>query len=365
MRVWVDITDASHVVFFAPIVRRLEDAGHVVTLTARRFAGADLLARRYGFGALLTGRHRGGGLGTRAVGLVNRTAQLIGSASSGRYDVAVGSHASDFVLTCWTLGIPQLTLLDDERLRGGNLVNVRLVDEVAVPHVMPASALAALGVPRDKLFRYPGFKEEYYLYDVRPDPDALTRLGIDPRRITGVVRPPRPARNAEGDASPAETTLAALVHDLAGKRNVTVVVVARDRDQQRRFASLGPATVLVPDGPVDGIGLIAAADFVLGVSGAMPREAVALGTPAYTVSRRPPSAMDAALLAEGRLRRAEMAEDIVLKKKSTRGDHLPAAPRDPQLFVDELVLLARRSSRRARLGRFVQDITDEQSPPLV
>jgi len=35
MRIWVDITDASHVVFFAPIVRRLEDAGHTVTITAR------------------------------------------------------------------------------------------------------------------------------------------------------------------------------------------------------------------------------------------------------------------------------------------------------------------------------------------
>jgi len=35
MRIWVDITDASHVVFFAPIVRRHEDAGHTLTITAR------------------------------------------------------------------------------------------------------------------------------------------------------------------------------------------------------------------------------------------------------------------------------------------------------------------------------------------
>ena len=56
MRVWVDITDASHVVFFAPIVRRLEDAGHIVTLTARRFAGADLVPGATASAALLTGR---------------------------------------------------------------------------------------------------------------------------------------------------------------------------------------------------------------------------------------------------------------------------------------------------------------------
>ena len=145
MRIWVDITDASAVVFFAPVIRRLEDAGHTVTLTARRFAGADLVLRRYGLGGLLTTQHRGGGLGTRAVGLVNRTAQLLGSASSGRFDVACGSHASDFVLTAWTLAIPQMTFLDPGRLGRSNLVNVRLVDEVAVPEAVPVSALTGMG----------------------------------------------------------------------------------------------------------------------------------------------------------------------------------------------------------------------------
>ena len=75
--------------------------------------------------------------------------------------------------------------------------------------------------------------------------------------------------------------------------------------------------------------------------------------------------MDAALLREGRLRRVEMAEDVTLKKKSTRGHNLPAAPRDPQFFVDEILSLARRTSRRARLGRFLQDVAGEDSPPPV
>jgi len=167
VRVWVDITDAGHVVFLAPIVRRLEDGGHTVTLTARRFAGADTVLRRYGLGGVLTTAHRGGGIGARAVGLVNRTAQLLGSASSGRYAVAAGSHASDFALTAWMLGIPQMTFLDDERLRRSNAVNIRLVDEVAVPEAISPATLAAFGAPAGKLLRYPGFKEEYYLYDVR------------------------------------------------------------------------------------------------------------------------------------------------------------------------------------------------------
>jgi predicted glycosyltransferase len=365
MRIWVDITDASHVVFFAPIVRRLEDAGHTVTITARRFAGADLVLRRHGLGGVLTSGHRGGGLGTRVVGLANRTTQLLGSASSGRFDVAAGSHASDFALTAWTLGIPQMTFLDDERLRRGNAVNVRLVDEVAVPDAIPAADLAALGAPPDKLLRYPGFKEEYYLHDFSPDPRALTALGVDRRHVVGVLRPPRPARGAGAAPSPGEAALTGLVCKLAGRRHVTLILVARDAAQRTRFLALGVPGLVAPDGPVlEGASLVAAADFVLGAGGVMAREAAALGTPAYTVSRRPPAAVDAALQAEGRLRRVSGVDDIELRKKGDART-TQARPRDPALFVDRLLELARRRSRRARLGRLARDTGDASSAPLV
>jgi uncharacterized protein len=363
VRVWIDITDASHVVFFAPIVRRLEEAGHTVTVTARRFAGADLVLRRYGLGGVLATGHRGGTLGTRAVGLVNRTAQLLGSASSGVFDVAAGSHATDFALTAWSLGIPQMTFLDDERLRRSNAVNVRLVDEVAVPDVVPAATLAAYGAAPQKLFRYPGFREEYYLYDFRADPRVLEHLGIDERHVIGVVRPLRDAAGAHLPTG--EAALAALTQDLAGRRNVTLVVVARDQQQRRRFLALARRGLVAPDGPlVDAVSLLAAADFVLGAGGAMAREAAALGTPAYTVSRLPAAAVDAALLADGRLKVAGGADDLVLKKKARHAPPL-SAPRDPSIFVARLLELARRRSRRARLGRLVREIGEGDSPPLV
>ena len=374
MRVWVDITDSSHVLFFAPVVRRLEDQGHIVTLTARRFASAELTMRRLGLVAVLTGQHRGGGAGARAVGLINRTAQLLASASSGRFDVAVGSHASDFVLTAWALGVPQLTLLDDERLKRTNAVNVRLVDKIAVPDAIPIGALRALGATHDKIFRYPGFKEEYYLHDLQPDPSVLDDLGASRRSVVGVVRPPRDARDVDFDAGwraqralPAPATglgapsgvtadgsapareLEAFVRELAKRRNLTLVLLPRSSEQRQHFADLAVANLVLPDGPVDGVSLIAAADFVLGAGGVMDREAVALGTPAYTLSRRPPSAIDATLLADGRLKRAQKAADIALRKKDPRMGAVER--RDPQVFVDEVIELARGRSRPARLGR--------------
>jgi len=355
MRVWVDITDSAHVLFFAPIVRRLEDRGDIVTVTARRFASAELVLRRYGIAALVTSQHRGGGAGARAVGLLNRTAQLLGSASSGRFDVAAGSHASDFILANWALGVPQLTLLDDERLRRANAVNLRLVDRVAVPEAVPPGTLSSLGVPPAKLFRYPGFKEEYYLRDLEIDGGVLDDLGVDRRRVIGVVRPghgptrrtpvPDPAAERE------ERALRDVVRALAARRNVTVVLLARDEAQRARFAALRLPAVVAPPGPVDAVSLLAAADFVLGGGSVMEREAAALGTPAYTLRALPASVIDAALRDEGRIRRVRTADAIELRKKDART--LPVTRRDPGLFVDLLVGMAAGGLSVGRFERLV------------
>jgi hypothetical protein len=183
-----------------------------------------------------------------------------------------------------------------------------------------------------------------------------------------VVRPPRDESDVDFDTrwrpqralpAPADTPpapgsaparkLEAFVRELAKRRNLTLVLLPRSDEQRRHFEELGLADVLIPEGPVDGVSLIAAADFVLGASGVMGREAVALGTPAYTLSRRSPAAVDAALLAGDRLKRAQKAADIALRKKDPRITAVER--RDPQAFVDEVLGLARRRSGPARLGR--------------
>ena len=54
---------------------------------------------------------------------------------------------------------------------------------------------------RDKLFRYPGLKEDYYLADFEPDRRSSTSSGIDADRVLVVVRPP-PETSAYHAANP-------------------------------------------------------------------------------------------------------------------------------------------------------------------
>jgi hypothetical protein len=73
--------------------------------------------------------------------------------------------------------------------------------------------------------------------------------------------------------------------------------------------------------------------------------------------------VEAALIADGRLVPVSAADDVVLRKKDPR--LAVVQPRDPSVFVDRLLELARRSTRRARLGHLVADISETEPPPFV
>ena len=80
-------------------------------------------------------------------------------------------------------------------------------------------------------------------------------------------------------------------------------------------AALPPAASSCPEAAIDAQSLIAFADVVISAGGTMNREAVALGTPVYTVFEGRPGAVDERLLAEGRLRRLGAADEVVLRKR--------------------------------------------------
>ncbi|MEJ7790331.1 MAG: hypothetical protein WKF29_10660 [Thermoleophilaceae bacterium] len=73
-------------------------------------------------------------------------------------------------------------------------LNCRLASRTLVPDAIPIERLERLGARGDKLVRYPGLKEEYYLYDFEADAGVLTELGLDPARVLcgwGARRIPR------------------------------------------------------------------------------------------------------------------------------------------------------------------------------
>ncbi len=312
-------------------------------MTSRDFAQTIGLLDRYGIAHRQMGAHGGGGLTAKARAMTSRSTALAKMVRGEHFDLAVAHGSTDQPMVARLAGIPQVTMFDYEHAAAMHHLNGRFATRVLVPDAIPERALAKYGIRSPKLVRYPGLKEEYYLADEVPNPDAvITELGLDPELVTVTLRPPPEVTLYHRGAS--TDVFAQVVDRLEAERDrVQTVVLPRTQDQRDALTARG---FLVPEAAVDGPGLIAASDLVVSAGGTMNREAVALGVPAFSPFAGRMGAVDARLIADGRMVRLENAADLVLQHRD-RGATPPM--RDPAVLL-ELILGARSTALPPRAG---------------
>jgi predicted glycosyltransferase len=312
VRVWVDLTNSPHAVIFAPLVRRLQARGDDVAVTARAFAQTLELLELHGIEHTVIGHHGGGSRAGKARAACDRVRAMVAFGRKGRFDVAIAHGSTDLPMACRLLRIPNTTMFDYEYATLQHSLNCRLANRVLVPDAIPPERLRRFGARPPRLVRYPGLKEEYYLAGFEPDPAVPRALGMDGGRIGVVLRPPADVALYHRFENP---LFDAVLERLGRREDVVSVVLPRTPEQGTRIRALDLPSVVVPEHAVDGGSLVAGADLVVSAGGTMNREAVVLGTPVYTTFAGRLGGVDERLVAEGRLRPLESADDLVLERK--------------------------------------------------
>ena len=183
MRVWVDISAPAHVLVLRPIIARLRDAGHEVEVTSREYAQTQELLELHGIDHTPIGRHGGASRARKLVRLMQRTPMMRRFGKRRGFELALAHGSYDLAMAARSLGIPEANMHDYEFAVTQHRIACRLATRVIFPDSVPAERLRRFGVGPEKLFQYPGLKEEYYLADFEPDPGVLERLGVDTQRV--------------------------------------------------------------------------------------------------------------------------------------------------------------------------------------
>ncbi|MEA2157300.1 MAG: uncharacterized protein QOE11_3440 [Solirubrobacteraceae bacterium] len=328
MRIWVDLTAPAHPVVFRPLLSRLRARGHEVLVTARDYAQTLELCRMHAIEPTVVGAHGGASMTSKAASLAGRTARLLRVVRRFRPRLAVAHGSNDLALVARLLGVPACNTFDYEWATVQHNIGCRLARRVLVPEAIPLERLQRYGVTAERLFQYPGIKEEYYLADFEPDRAILARLGVEPGRLVVVVRPPPDVSLYHRRSNPLYVqVLEHIGHD----PGVHAVVIPRTQAQREALGVMALPSVILPVGAVDAQSLIALADLVVSAGGTMNREAVALGTPVYTTYGGRLGAVDEMLIREGRLRPATDVRAIEIVKHDRSAGTMR---RDPDLLVD-------------------------------
>ena len=332
MRIWFDMTAPAHPVVFRPVIERLRDDGHDVTVSARDYAQTLELLDRLGIEHVAVGRHGGASRSRKLAALVGRSWRMRSFARRRDFDLAVAHGSNDLALAAASLSIPAVNAFDYEFATAQHNIGCRLAKRVMVPEAIPAARLRRFGVDADKHFSYPGLKEEYYLADFEPDETVLDELGVDRGRILVVLRPPPDVSLYHRKSN---RLFPRVVDDLGNRDDLHAVVIPRTTAQREFVRSLGLPSLIVPGQAIDAQSLIALADVVISAGGTMNREAVALGTPVYTTFGGRLGGVDEQLMHEGRLRPLTDPRAVEIVRKPAAG--ADRVRRDPRVWVDTIL----------------------------
>jgi predicted glycosyltransferase len=295
-------------------------------ITLRDFSQTRGLAEQHGLDFITVGHHCQSSSRLRKVtSTLHRAWELRRLLARERVAAAVSHGSRASLLAAKSLGVPALTL-DDYEFSSIGLYK-RFSNRILIPSIIPEDRLLAQGLPLHKVVRYPGIKEEVYVYDVTPDATVLNKLGLDPRRVIVTLRPP--ATWAHYHDGLGERLFRALLQRLDRTRDMQVVVSARtdaQRQEIRLRYGLSPDKFIFPLEAVDALSLMWFSDAVFSGGGTMVREAALLGVPTYSVFGGRVGAADEYLVSRGRLRLlrdpAEIANIPLPEQRTAR----PAAP---------------------------------------
>ncbi len=160
--------------------------------------------------------------------------------------------------------------------------------------------------------------------------------------MIAVVRPP-PETSAYHRRN---TVYDAVLDRFAAEAGAVAVVICRTEPQADAIRARSDPSLIVPERAIDAQSLIAFADLVVGAGGTMNREAVALGTPVYSIFSGRMGAVDERLIADGLLRPLGSAGELELGKRASAPG--PRSPRDPALLLDAILGAARATSDERR-----------------
>src|SRR5512144_2440058 len=181
MRICADMSAPAHVLVLRPIIERLREQGHDVTVTSRDYTQTQELLALHQMEHTTIGRHGGASRVRKLLRLLQRTGKMRRFGRRQHFDLAIAARL---------LGIPEANMHDYEFAVAQHHVGCRLAKRVIFPDSVPPERLRRFGVGPEKLFQYPGTKEEYYLADFEVDPGVLGEVGVDTERVIVIVRPP-------------------------------------------------------------------------------------------------------------------------------------------------------------------------------
>lgn len=297
MLIWIDILTPKQLLFLGELGVRLEERGHDVVMTTRRYREVSELIDKKGLPVVTIGRHGGPSLEGKLKASAHRIVGLANYLVKTEPDLSVAFASPEAARTAYGLGVPHYTVNDSPHSRAVARLTVPLASKLFSPQIIPKRVWVRFGIDPDRVVQYDALDPIVWI-NTPPDPEVLRDLELDADTPIVVFRVEEAfASYLLGRVSRRASVVIPIVRRLKQTGTpLQIVVLPRYLEQVTALSKALGDAVIVPRSVVDGPSLVTHASVFVGAGGTMTAEAALLGVPTLSCYPNDPTLVDEYLI---------------------------------------------------------------------
>lgn len=314
-KVWIDITNSPHVLFFEPFIKYFDNNNISYIVTCRDLGGSKELLQKKGISFVELGTHHGGSIFKKAIGTISEIKLRIDFLKKHKDIGIILTHQSPYAIVAGYLKNKKtIEFFDNEHTKWSNLLSFPLATKLYCPEALKSVNLSKMYFfKKKKLHYYPGIKEAVYLQDFKKDKQVIKKLGLKEKDYV-VFRPEATLAHYHPTDKYATKIIDNLVKD---KQKVVLVARYKEQKEEYRKKYKSHKNFIILEKAVDGPQLIASSKQVLSAGGTMNREACVLGVPVISLYSGKLLAVDKWLIDKGYMQHISDTKQFSKKKLPT------------------------------------------------
>jgi uncharacterized protein len=280
LKIWFDILTPKQVMFFRRAVKLLQNSGHEVLCTSRKYREAVELARIKKLNLTFIGSHGGADRYDKLREGARRTYKLAEVIREFGPDIAITFASPEGSRVAFGLGITHIAFNDSPHAEAVAKLTIPLTSKLYCPWVIPHSAWSGYGIARKNILHYRALDPAAWLKHNGND-DDMPEVKQDNKMILVRLEESKASYIADKKVS-ATKMIDSFVNELW--RSANIVVLCRYEDQIAEVESRYGSKVQLLRDVVDGTTLLSSTHLFVGAGGTMTAEAALLGKPTISIA---------------------------------------------------------------------------------
>lgn len=178
-KIWIDIEQPKTAIMFQSLIRRFENAGSELLITARDYDSTYQILDDLGTPYRKIGKHGGEKLEDKLETYIHRLQDLFPLIKTFSPDYFVTFLSIEGTRIAYGLQIPSLGINDEPRNEPVCKLLHPFIDNIITPECIPIEDYIKLYADPNKIIRYNGLDEIAWLSEYVPNPNALNRYDLE------------------------------------------------------------------------------------------------------------------------------------------------------------------------------------------